>query len=59
MAVNLKEICENITLARQMALFGNYDSAEVYYEGSKQMIARLLVSITEPTRKNKWQQVNF
>ncbi|EFA11410.2 katanin p60 ATPase-containing subunit A-like 1 [Tribolium castaneum] len=57
MVVTVKEICDNVTLAREMAMLGNYESAEVYYEGSIQMISRLILMIPEPLRKNKWQQV--
>lgn len=58
MAVNVTEIGENIRLAREMTMLGSYESAEVYYEGSLQMITRLITTIPEPIRKNKWQQVN-
>lgn len=57
MAVTVREICDNVTLAREMTMLGNYESAEVYYEGSIQMISRLILMIPEPLRKNKWQQV--
>ncbi|XP_026332213.1 katanin p60 ATPase-containing subunit A-like 1 [Hyposmocoma kahamanoa] len=57
MAVSVGEICENTKLAREMALMGNYDSALVYYEGTVQMIHRLLITIADPTRKSKWQLV--
>lgn len=58
MAVSVGEICENTKLAREMALMGNYDSALVYYEGTVQMIHRLLITIADPTRKSKWQLVS-
>lgn len=58
MAVSVGEICENTKLAREMALMGNYDSAMVYYEGTVQMIHRLLTTIADPTRKSKWQLVS-
>lgn len=57
MAVTANEICDNIKLAREMSVLGNYESAEVYYEGSLQMISRLITGIPDLTRKNKWQQV--
>ncbi|KAK5639527.1 hypothetical protein RI129_012019 [Pyrocoelia pectoralis] len=57
MAISVREICDNVTLAREMSMLGNYESAEVYYEGSLQMINRLIIIIPEPNRKNKWQQV--
>lgn len=59
MAVSVGEICENTKLAREMALMGNYESALVYYEGTVQMIHRLLITIADPTRKSKWQLVSY
>lgn len=58
MAVSVGEICENTKLAREMALMGNYESALVYYEGTVQMIHRLLITIADPTRRSKWQLVS-
>ncbi|VEN61811.1 unnamed protein product [Callosobruchus maculatus] len=57
MAVQINEICDNITLAREMSMLGNYDSAEVYYEFALKMISRLIIIISEPARKNNWLQV--
>ncbi|CAG9855424.1 unnamed protein product [Phyllotreta striolata] len=57
MAVKIKEICDNVSLAREMTMLGNYESAEVYYEGCLQMISRIILMISEPLRKSKWQQV--
>ena len=57
MAVSISEICENSKLAREMALMGNYDSAVVYYQGVVQEIQKLLHSIDDPSRKEKWQSV--
>lgn len=57
MAVSVGEIGENTKLAREMALTGNYDSALVYYQGTIQMIHKLLLTIADPTRKSKWQLV--
>lgn len=58
MAVTVKEICDNVTLGREMSMLGNYESAEVYYEGTIQMLNRFIITISEPTRKDKWQQVS-
>lgn len=57
MAVSLKEIFDNVTLAREMSMLGNYENAEVYYEGSIQMIHKLALEIRDANRKMKWQQV--
>lgn len=59
MAVTIKEICDNVTLAREMSMLGNYENAEVYYEGSIQMIHRLIVIIPDVNRKAKWQHVSL
>ncbi|PSN43604.1 Katanin p60 ATPase-containing subunit A-like 1 [Blattella germanica] len=57
MAVSINEICENTKLAREMALMGNYETASVYYQGVVQQIHKLLMTISDPTRKGKWQLV--
>lgn len=57
MAIPINEICENTKLARETALTGNYESSVVYYTGVVQQITRLLMTITDPNRKAKWQQV--
>ena len=57
--LDLKEICDNTKLAREMALLGNYDSASVYYQGVIQQIHKLLGTITDSTRRMRWQQVSL
>jgi katanin p60 ATPase-containing subunit A1 len=57
MAVSMSEICDNTKLAREMALIGNYETAGVYYQGVVQQIHRLLGTISDTTRRAKWQQV--
>lgn len=59
MNATVKEICDNVTLAREMAMLSNYENAEVYYEGSLQMIHQLVMMIPEPLRKSKWQDVSI
>ena len=44
-------------LAREMSLLGNYETASVYYQGVIQQIHRLLSTIDDPGRKQKWQQI--
>ena len=44
-------------LAREMSLLGNYETASVYYQGVIQQIHRLLATIDDPGRKQKWQQI--
>ncbi|XP_013383479.1 katanin p60 ATPase-containing subunit A1-like [Lingula anatina] len=57
MSANVAEICENTKMGREYALLGNYDTSLVYYQGVIQQIQKLLTSIKDPTRKQKWQQV--
>ncbi|RXG67355.1 Katanin p60 ATPase-containing subunit A-like 1 [Armadillidium vulgare] len=57
MMVNVQDICENMRLAREMALTSQYGTAEIYYQGVVQQIHRLLATIQEPNRKTRWQQV--
>lgn len=55
MAVITGEIFENMKLAREMALMGNYESSGVYYQGVIQQIHRHLMTIDDPSRKSEWQ----
>ncbi|XP_039289494.1 katanin p60 ATPase-containing subunit A-like 1 isoform X2 [Nilaparvata lugens] len=55
--VTIGEICDNTKLAREMALMGNYETAGVYYQGVVQLIHRLLITISDQSRKAKWQQI--
>ena len=40
-----------------MSLLGNYETASVYYQGVIQQIHRLLSTIDDTGRKQKWQQI--
>ncbi|KAI0217667.1 Katanin p60 ATPase-containing subunit A-like 1 [Lamellibrachia satsuma] len=44
-------------MGREYALLGNYDTSLIYYQGVLQQIHKLLATIKEPNRKQKWQQV--
>lgn len=57
MSFSVREICEDTKMAREYALLGNYETALVYYQGAVQMIHRLLATITDSIRKERWQQV--
>jgi len=57
MALSISDICENTKLAREMSLLGNYETASVYYQGVIQQIHRLLATIDDPSRKQKWQLI--
>lgn len=54
---SVHDIGYNLTIAREMTMMGNYESAEVYYLGSIQMISKLIKTINEPLRKSKWEEV--
>jgi len=53
----LSDIQENIKSARESALLGSYDTSLVYYQGAAQQVQKHLSTITDPARKQKWQQV--
>ena len=40
-----------------MSLLGNYETASVYYQGVIQQIHKMLATIEDPGRKQKWQQI--
>lgn len=44
-------------MGREFALLGNYETALVYYQGVVQQIHRLLQSVNDPMRKERWQEV--
>lgn len=50
-------ITENVKLAREYALLGNYDSAMVYYQGVLDQINKYLYSVKDTHLHQKWQQV--
>lgn len=55
--VSTSEICENAKLAREMAFMGNYDTAGIYYETVLQMLQKLLLGMSEPSRRGRWTLV--
>jgi len=57
MSFSVREICEDTKMAREYALLGNYETSLVYYQGAVQQIHRLLVTITDSIRKERWQQI--
>ena len=44
-------------MGREFALLGNYETALVYYQGVVQQIHRLLQTISDANRKERWQEV--
>ena len=59
MSVSVAEICENTKMGREHALLGDYETSQVYYQGVLQQIQKLIITIKDPTRKEKWQQVRL
>jgi katanin p60 ATPase-containing subunit A1 len=57
MSTTVGDILENVKLARENALLGNYDTSQVYYQGAVQQIQKLVMNVTDPVIKQKWQQV--
>lgn len=57
MNLSIADICENTKMGREFALLGNYETALVYYQGVVQQIHRLLQTINDPIRKERWQQI--
>ncbi|KAI4904363.1 hypothetical protein NFI96_028921 [Prochilodus magdalenae] len=55
--MSLSEISENVKLAREYALLGNYSSAVVCYEGVLEQIKKYLYSVRDSSLQQKWQQV--
>jgi len=57
MTSSLSDIQENVKTARENALLGSYDTSQVYYQGALQQIQKHLITVADPARKQKWQQV--
>ena len=55
---SMQEIHENTKMAREYALLGNYETSQVYYQGVLQQVQKLLRTIDDPSRKQKWQEVS-
>ncbi|XP_028393172.1 katanin p60 ATPase-containing subunit A1-like [Dendronephthya gigantea] len=53
----MDEIVENVKMAREYALLGNYDTSLVYFQGVLQQIQKYVVGIVDPVRKQKWHQI--
>ena len=59
MNASVTEICENIKMGREFALLGNYETSLVYYQGIVQQVHRLLQSVNDPMRRERWQEVSI
>lgn len=57
--MSLREITENVKLAREYALLGNYSSASVLYHGSLEQIKKHVSTVRDSSLQQRWQQVNM
>lgn len=56
--MSLREISENMKLAREYALLGNYSSASVLYRGLLEQIKNYVCTVRDGGVQQRWQQVN-
>ncbi|XP_045482266.1 katanin p60 ATPase-containing subunit A-like 1 [Harmonia axyridis] len=54
--MNPREIADNLTLARENTMIGNYSNAEVLYIGAIEMLNRFMRTIVEPSPKTEWEE---
>ncbi len=57
--MSLREISENVKLAREYALLGNYSSASVLYHGLLEQIKKYVYTVRDSSFQQRWQQVNM
>lgn len=56
-AMSLREISENVKLAREYALLGNYSPASVLYQGLLEQIHKHAAALPDGAFRQRWQQV--
>lgn len=56
--MSLREISENVKLAREYALLGNYSSASVLYQGLLEQIKKYVATMPNSGVQQRWQQVD-
>lgn len=56
--MSLREISENVKLAREYALLGNYSSASVLYQGLLEQINKYVYTVRDGSLQQRWQQVH-
>lgn len=57
--MSIREISENVKLAREYALLGNYSSASVLYHGLLEQIKKYVYTVRDSSFQQRWQQVNM
>uniref|UniRef100_A0AAQ4R7J8 Katanin catalytic subunit A1 n=1 Tax=Gasterosteus aculeatus aculeatus TaxID=481459 RepID=A0AAQ4R7J8_GASAC len=55
--MSLQEINENVKLAREYALLGNYTSASVLYHGLLDQIRKYVYTVRDSSFQQRWQQL--
>lgn len=55
--MSLRELSENVKLAREYALLGNYSSASVLYHGLLEQIKKYVYTMRDSGFQQRWQQV--
>ncbi|KAM6991821.1 katanin p60 ATPase-containing subunit A1 isoform 2-T2 [Tautogolabrus adspersus] len=55
--MSLREISENVKLAREYALLGNYSSASVLYQGLLEQIKKYVYTVRDSSVQQRWQQL--
>ncbi|XP_076026659.1 katanin p60 ATPase-containing subunit A1 [Genypterus blacodes] len=55
--MNLQEVTENVKLAREYALLGNYRSARIFYHGVLKQVKRHLCTVRDSSLQHRWQQL--
>ncbi|KAG7244164.1 hypothetical protein INR49_004237 [Caranx melampygus] len=56
-SMSLRDISENVKLAREYALLGNYNSASVLYHGLLEQIKKYLYTVRDSSLQQRWQQL--
>ncbi|XP_069017644.1 katanin p60 ATPase-containing subunit A1 isoform X1 [Embiotoca jacksoni] len=56
-SMSLREISENVKLAREYALLGNYSSASVLYQGLLEQIKKHVYTVRDGSFQQRWQQL--
>lgn len=56
--MSLRELSENVKLAREYALLGNYSSASILYQGLLEQIKKYQYTVKDSSFQQRWQQVN-
>ncbi|KAK2890537.1 hypothetical protein Q8A73_018837 [Channa argus] len=56
-SMSLRELSENVKLAREYALLGNYSSASVLYHGLLEQIKKYVYTMRDSSFQQRWQQL--